>query len=356
MASDRREFWGLWVGRVGPLLLSIFAIFTSDFWKQWAAVAFAVLFLSTIAVPELPELRISKRTIRLGLFALLLTGFLVHYTYPAPLITSSIVTPNTYATGAEISGVKFLPPWTDARINLENQSGRNYEDVEVRVSSDMNIEGIGQISSISGVDFVGHKPLGELQQRDSQGKIMSSVPLFQPTSEATIRIKTFPKHSTLELIVALSRQASDPGQYLDHSRPCMLKVDSEFTAWRRTRTLSRELEIVGTSYNRNTPLELAMLDRMNCTVGSINMTLREVVNGKTNVVEISTPHGHFLFDPVRKIISFGRTIEKDKTTLSLPILERADGKHMVFLSWDDSRGGMLSIDGEIQQWGEPILK
>ena len=82
-------------------------------------------------------------------------------------------------------------------------------------------------------------------------------------------------------------------------------------------------------------------------IGTVEMPLRAVVDGRPNVVQISTETKLFLFDPIARLVAFhmvtsdGRSID-----LHLPLEEASavrDSYFIVFV-WDNSKGARLHVN------------
>ncbi len=121
-----------------------------------------------------------------------------------PLSITSRVTPYIYARGAGVGGVHFLPEFTDTRLFIENPGDTDYESADISLSTDMTIQGFGQVSSFPGIVFVTDTS-PEFALLDKEGHINGVFPaLGGPTSNVRVRCSTTPNRSRIELVLALA--------------------------------------------------------------------------------------------------------------------------------------------------------
>ena len=348
------------------MLALILASITFDFWGRWICWFITFILILTFIVPEgLEELRSgisskSVRFVRMFLSMLFFAAFIVNYRLPAPINCRSEIMPTRYAIGAGIGGVRFLPEWTDFRAEIENPTDQDYEDAEFTISSDMEINGIGQISSIPEVRFVGQPYRGEFIQRDKEGNVIQAVPAYVPTFESKVRLHVFPKKSTLELVLALSRSnpvvngKSPEHQYADHKRPCWVKLRGSYSAWKRTRTFEEQLD------QFDLPIEkeyqaAAVYDELACSEGTIMLKVREIVNGVLNTVIIDNAGKRFVFDPVSRNVLFRAQLEGRSIFLTQSFSDTKEGRHVLVITWSPS-GARLGVDGVVKEdWNNDDL-
>jgi len=81
-------------------------------------------------------------------------------------------------------------------------------------------------------------------------------------------------------------------------------------------------------------------------VGTITLRLREVVDGRPNMVQLSAHTKSFLFDPIARVATFRmRTNAGRSVNLTLPLgVTSADGRYFIAFVWDVSKGARLHVN------------
>jgi hypothetical protein len=81
-------------------------------------------------------------------------------------------------------------------------------------------------------------------------------------------------------------------------------------------------------------------------VGTLELQLREIVDGQPNVVQLSTGTKLFLFDPIARVVVFRMvTISGRSVNLRMPLEKpAAGGRHFVAVVWDTSKGARLHVN------------
>jgi uncharacterized membrane protein YidH (DUF202 family) len=80
--------------------------------------------------------------------------------------------------------------------------------------------------------------------------------------------------------------------------------------------------------------------------GSLAFPAFEVVNQKPNIIRIENDKRTFLFDPIARVVSFKTKTQSGKwVVLEQPLRQTERGGHIIFISWDESKGRTLSVDG-----------
>jgi hypothetical protein len=355
---DKRPHISYWLGVWGAVMLALIPpSFSFDFWGRWSFWTVAFLLFATLGIPEISQEVVLvarfKKPIYISIIILFVGIFIANYNLAAPLKIQSEISPNSYAVGAGMGGVHFLPEWTDIRINLENPGDQDYEDAEFTISSSMEIRGVGQISSVPNVEFVGRPHVGEFKQTDTEGHITNVVPAYVPTHETIIRLHSFPKRTVLELILALAQEkpvvngkAPEPKLYVDHEWPCWTKISGGYSAWRRKRTFKETLNPTGSTTKVPQDESTIVMHQLSCPQGTIAMPkIQETSNGVPNRISFGNPDRQFSFDPVSRVVSFRTKLTARSVDLEAVMKASKEGRHFVVIEWDDAEGARLFVDG-----------
>jgi len=81
--------------------------------------------------------------------------------------------------------------------------------------------------------------------------------------------------------------------------------------------------------------------------GTLFMPVAEIgPHGKPNVVGFAIQSKQFTFDPRSRMASFKMKTSSGRiVNLELPLRETNNGMHIITVMWDDSKGGLLGVDG-----------
>ncbi len=81
-------------------------------------------------------------------------------------------------------------------------------------------------------------------------------------------------------------------------------------------------------------------------IGTIELRLRDVIDGKPNTVQLIAGSKAFVFDPVAKLVVFRMVTSQGKSVnLQLHIKQPAkDGRYFVVFPWDVSKGAQLHLN------------
>jgi hypothetical protein len=80
--------------------------------------------------------------------------------------------------------------------------------------------------------------------------------------------------------------------------------------------------------------------------GTLFLVLDEKLNdGEPNVVRIHDTSKDFVFDPISRNVLWKVTTTRRIVNLSQNLPEKSNGRHLVVLIWDYSKGGTLRVDG-----------
>jgi hypothetical protein len=92
----------------------------------------------------------------------------------------------------------------------------------------------------------------------------------------------------------------------------------------------------------------ALIAAMNSLpVGSIGLRLLESINKQPNVVQLTADTKLFVFDPISRVALFRmKTSAGRQVGLHLALEKVAKDSHYVGVSWDNSKGAMLFVDGK----------
>lgn len=138
----------------------------------------------------------------------------------APFEVLAYIRPGEYPPKTIIGGIEWIPEFTDLRVALSNPTtDTDYEDIDITIEPDEPIVKISQISSVSGVSFIGDvtKEIVEVEgvlvtrpdltKTNPDGSV-TNVPIVQIfTPKYRVRCQTIPKLSSIELVLAISRPA-----------------------------------------------------------------------------------------------------------------------------------------------------
>lgn len=284
---------------------------------------------------------------------------------PAPvLMVTSEVTPYIYAIGAGVGGVHFLPEWTDTRVFIDNRSDLDVDSAELYISTDMKIQGSGQVSDLQGVIFISEKS-GEIATVDKQGH---TTGVFQsgPTGSDTVRVRlsTIPKHSRIELVIALAvLNAPILGKppthlFADRRPPRWVRVKGTYSSAGKEYAIDVTItpKSVATVIPRAPTTSAApetqrSRDDMMRTItealskqpkGTVSFWASEKQpNGSPNYVTLTSDRFSLSYDPIARTASFVIKATGDGLTLSFEPKQR----HYLAIRWDEEGPNMLFVDG-----------
>jgi len=91
----------------------------------------------------------------------------------------------------------------------------------------------------------------------------------------------------------------------------------------------------------------------NQPIGTITLRLHEVVDGRPNVVYLSTGTKLFMFDPIARVVVFHMMTSSGRSVdLHLPLEKPApDGLYFIALVWDTSKGARLHVNDRVADDG-----
>lgn len=82
-------------------------------------------------------------------------------------------------------------------------------------------------------------------------------------------------------------------------------------------------------------------------IGTIGLVIPKIgTTGKSNIIHLANELKSFTFDSIAGIVSFRvKTTSKKFVCLDLPLQKNNKGIHIVLISWDNKKGGILALDG-----------
>ncbi len=80
--------------------------------------------------------------------------------------------------------------------------------------------------------------------------------------------------------------------------------------------------------------------------GTLVFVLPEIGdNGNPNMIQFGNEFRSFTFDVIARIVTFKlKTISERLISLDLPLMKNENGIHLIMLTWDYSKGGILGLD------------
>jgi hypothetical protein len=168
-------------------------------------VGLLVLAIDPWLEPTLREFTISRLAVSL-FFVVAIAAFTRYVVFlPAPLTVEPSADIGNYAAGTRVGGMSWEPYYTDFRITLTNRSDYDYTDLDVALITDMQVMAKGEEPLNPNVYFLDVGQHVDARMIDPTTKKEVIVKTSQ--NEARMRCGLFPKHSMVEIIIALV----DPG-------------------------------------------------------------------------------------------------------------------------------------------------
>jgi hypothetical protein len=191
-----------------PSLLIGVGLSLSGMLNFWAGVAClylgaALLFIFLLTAKKLHW---TAKAITGVAYCLFVVWFSLAYVFiSCPLPSEIHYRPDPYPDGALVDGLKWGSDGVDTRISLSNPTKRDYEDVDLEISVDVDIVGAAQVTSIPGVDIFPQTDSSDsyLASKDSNGPavILPNAKEWVRTSVYRLRCGKFPKRSTMQVTV-----------------------------------------------------------------------------------------------------------------------------------------------------------
>ena len=291
-----------------------------------------------------------------------------HQLSETPLAITSKVTPYVYARGAGVGGVHFLPEFTDTRVFIENSSDIDYESSDLYISTDMNIQGYGQVSAFEGVIFI-LESSPEMAIVDKQGH---TTGVFQalpgPLDKVRVRCATIPKHSSIELVIALATLNSMEGGkpparlYAPRRPPKWIRVSGTYRFMGQDHaidiTVTPKVVAVKGAPAAQIPTPQSGPDTQR-TLDNLVKTLTDALskqpkgtitfwtserqpNGSPNYVTIGSARFSFSYDPIARTCSFLNKATGQGLLMSFEPKDR----HFIAFTWDEAGPLLLFVDGK----------
>lgn len=215
-----------WFWPAAILIYAGFALFAIDAWCE----------------PELKD-----KTFWRVVILLVICSFAATFSYgivfvKAPLGVSALMTDATYPAGTQISGIAWRPEFTEVQVWINNDTDKNYDDLNLVLRPVSAIASIGQASTLPGISFE-EKNHESVRLMAGQINQMSAIPLALLATDGGYRVRCqhLPSHSTLEITLALADikwnpkpLGTNPAPFQDRVREkdYMLRVkDDDFSTY-----------------------------------------------------------------------------------------------------------------------------
>lgn len=168
----------------------------------WPAVVFIYCGFGLLALDlwREPDLRV-KPFWRFGGVALIF-AFALAFTFTvvfvsAPLDADVYALTTDYPKGANVAGILWMPKMTELRVNINNPTDKDYENLDFEVTNDLTTADAVQISQIPNV-FI------SAEEKDNGYKLPASYYPHKAWSKIfRIRCDKPPRNSTLQLLLVV---------------------------------------------------------------------------------------------------------------------------------------------------------
>jgi hypothetical protein len=263
----------------------------------WYSVTGVCLGVTLIALDIFFEVRRIFWKIAVAvIFIALMTGFSFGVVFvKAPLEIVAFVTDAEYPPGKTVAGIGWRPEFTELQVWITNRSERNYDDVSILLRPSSPIAVIGQITNVPNVSFEDSNNFGlRLTDINPRTGTKTVIPLVLLATDAGYRMRCphLPAGTPIQIVIALADNKWNPSRessarpiedrardkdfifrirgFDDYStywyghpegdvyapRPTStdwVKVQGEYTAAQRTRSVSEKIKVAGNITIRRQP-------------------------------------------------------------------------------------------------------
>lgn len=118
-----------------------------------------------------------------------------------------------YPVGTTLGGIPWSLRFVELRVNIQNPSAFDYEDVDLKLRPDEPVAGIGQITGLPDVFFTADADTTmrqELVEGATGRRLVNPLVLIASDGGYRIRCKLLPPQSRLEILFAIARPREFP--------------------------------------------------------------------------------------------------------------------------------------------------
>jgi hypothetical protein len=199
-----------WIGVWGLIISLILGGFVS-FWWMW--ICWSVGFVLFILLVLREWIKNWEEQPRIAVYVTVTTVFIIaawtSIFASCPLIADIHYRPHPYLDGSTVDGITWSSNSVDVRINLTNPTRYGYEDVDIEISTDLDILGATQVAGVSRVELSPEVDALEayVTGKDSKGNIgiLPNVKPLKRTSSYRLRCDKVARHSIIQLAVKIAK-------------------------------------------------------------------------------------------------------------------------------------------------------
>ena len=199
------------------------------------------------------------------------------------LQTLAHIEPGKYPRESMISGILWHSEFTSLHLSLSNITGEDFRDVDVILEPDVSIAAISQVSSLQGVSLIGD---ATKEQIEIDGNFLNmpfahiketgeNIHLAQVlTPQYRIRCQLIPKHSDVQLLLAVSEIDQKPGTTIYAS----LVIEDKITKKKKFVIFVPKVDLNRVIYIKKIPIKIRVYGTYN--VKSESKKIDEVIDIK----------------------------------------------------------------------------